>query len=271
MPELPEVEIIRQELSPQLENSIVLDSYTKEITLRSKLLPSLKGLTGQRLQQVKRRNKYLIFVFEKNTVLVHLGMTGQLILQSTISKDKHCHWWIKIGDFYLNYIDPRRFGALSIYESQENIEESKELKDLGLEPLTENFTLEKFTQMVKSTNKEAKKFLMDAHYVCGIGNIYACEILFETKISPFKLTSKWTKKEIGLVHDQIVKTLKKAISLGGSTISDFVHTNGQSGQMQDFYKVYNRSGQSCFVCKNKIEKAPQGGRTTYFCKNCQKK
>lgn len=105
MPELPEVEIIRQELSPQLENSIVLDSYTKEITLRSKLLPSLKGLTGQRLQQVKRRNKYLIFVFEKNTVLVHLGMTGQLILQSTISKDKHCHWWIKIGDFYLNYID----------------------------------------------------------------------------------------------------------------------------------------------------------------------
>lgn len=270
MPELPEVEIIRQELSPQLENLTVSQTYTKNITLRSKLLPSLSALQGQSLLEVKRRNKYLIFIFSSHTVLVHLGMTGQLILQDKVSSNKHCHWWIKIGDLYLNYIDPRRFGALSIYSNKTDLSQTKELKELGLEPLDATFTLKAFNDMVKSTNKEAKKFLMDAHYVCGIGNIYACEILFETKVSPFKLTKKWTKKDIQAVHAQIATTLKKAISLGGSTISDFVHTNGQSGQMQDFYKVYNRAGLSCFVCNNKIEKAPQGGRTTYFCKTCQK-
>lgn len=269
MPELPEVEIIKRELTSHIVGSKVIETYSKDITLRKKLIPNVNALVGQKITNIKRRNKYIIIYFEQHYLIIHLGMTGQLLISDSLVIEKHTHFYLKLDTHYLLYKDPRRFGAIAIFENHITNENNLYLKNLGLEPLEKEFTFTKFNELINKHNTNIKKFLMDSNIVCGIGNIYASEILFLSKVSPLRKTHTLILKEKESLFLNIINVLKKAISLGGSTISDFVHTNGSSGKMQNFYNVYNRSGETCKLCKTNILRIKQYGRSTYYCNYCQ--
>lgn len=270
MPELPEVEIIKRELSENILDKKVENTYSKDITLRKKKIPDVKILIGQKITSIKRRNKYIIIYFENNYLIIHLGMTGQLILKNSLIIEKHTHFYLNLGNVYLFYNDPRRFGVISIFELSLIESENIHLKNLGLEPLEINFNFEIFNLTILKYKKNIKIFLMDSNVICGIGNIYASEILFLSNISPLRKTETLHYNEILLLFKNIKIVLEKAISLGGSTISDFLHTNGSSGEMQYFYNVYSREGKKCKICENEILRTKQFGRSTYYCVQCQK-
>lgn len=270
MPELPEVEIIKQELSSNIIGKKVKETYSKNITLRQKFIPNVSVLINQKIVSIKRRNKYILIYFNTHYLVIHLGMTGQLLFDKVLKIQKHTHFYLNLGDIYLSYVDPRRFGAIGIFENNVLENDNSYLKNLGVEPLEKDFTFEKFNEIISKYKTNIKKFIMDSNIICGIGNIYASEILFLSKVSPLRKTETISLEEKKLIFINIKKVLEKAISLGGSTISDFVHTNGSSGQMQNFYNVYNREGENCKICSNPILRIKQFGRSTYYCSHCQK-
>lgn len=270
MPELPEVEIIKRELSHTIIGKEVIETYSKDITLRQKKIPDVEVLIGQKIQVIKRRNKYILIYFNTHYLVIHLGMTGQLLFNEYLKIEKHTHFYLNLKNTYLSYKDPRRFGAIGIFDNNIEEKDNSYLKNLGIEPLEQSFTLENFDIIISKYKTNIKKFLMDSNIICGIGNIYASEILFLSAISPLRKTETINNKEKNILFNNIKLVLEKAISLGGSTISDFVHTNGSSGQMQNFYNVYNREKQDCKICNLKILRIKQFGRSTYYCESCQK-
>lgn len=270
MPELPEVELIKRELTSNIIGKKVTKTFSKNITLRKKLIPDVSVLVNQKINSIKRRNKYILIYFDTHYLVIHLGMTGQLLFTNDLSIQKHTHFYLNLGDIFLSYVDPRRFGAIALFENNISQEDNPYLKNLGVEPLSADFTYEKFNQLLEKNKTNIKKFLMDSNIVCGIGNIYASEILFLSKVSPERKTESLLKEEKKSIFKYITIVLEKAIDLGGSSISDFVHTNGASGQMQNFYNVYNRENEPCKVCGTLIKRIKQFGRSTYFCSHCQK-
>lgn len=270
MPELPEVEIIKQELSLNIIGKKVQDTFSKNITLRKKNIPDVKVLINETVKFIKRRNKYILIYFDNYYLVIHLGMTGQLLFDKYLNIQKHTHFYLNFGDFYLSYVDPRRFGVISIFENSVIEKDNPYLKNLGIEPLEKDFTFEKFEEILSKYKTNIKKFIMDSNIICGVGNIYASEILFLSKISPLRKTETISLEEKKNLFKFIKIVLEKAISLGGSTISDFVHTNGSSGQMQNFYNVYNREEKNCKTCSSPILRIKQFGRSTYYCPQCQK-
>ena len=269
MPELPEVEIIKRELSNQISNQFVLNTFSKNITLRKKYIPNVDVLINQKIKNIVRKNKYIIIFFEHNYLVIHLGMTGQLLINKTLNLEKHMHFYLQLNDFYLIYKDPRRFGVIDIFDNSITFEQNNYINKLGVEPLSSEFSLPILKKILLKKPVNIKKLIMDSTIICGIGNIYASEILFLSSISPLKNTNELNDKQIEDLYFNITFVLNKAISLGGSTISDFIHTNGASGQMQNFYKVYNREKLKCTQCNLLIERIKQHGRSTYFCQNCQ--
>jgi formamidopyrimidine-DNA glycosylase len=280
MPELPEVEIVKTQLNPLINQKVnhVKVNVSKLRTLVNK--NTLTALKGETILNLFRRNKYIILETTHQWIVVHLGMTGQLLLR-TIQEDteqavKHEHIVFVLDKNLVVYKDPRKFGLVEVYSKKEFPQylSIPLFKSLGYEPLEPSFTLKAFKDIFKKFKKQSvknvKQFLLDSQYVCGVGNIYASETLFLTKINPKRTVVSLTNQEKDLLYENIIKVLKKAISLGGSTISDFKHVNGQSGKMQEAYFVYNQAGKACKICGTKIDKLKQNGRTTYFCPNCQK-
>lgn len=270
MPELPEVEIIRRELSDKISGKKIKNLETSDLRLR-KEIPNLEHLIGQKIVLIQRRNKYLILETINNWIVIHLGMTGQLHFNKNgISTGNHIHLKINFWDgSILYYQDPRRFGLIEAFykSSYPYIDSIPLFKNIGIEPLG-TFTEEDFLGFFKK-KKNVKSFLLDGSHVCGIGNIYANEILFKSKINPERNILDLTLSERKELYSHIKPTLETAIKLGGSSISDYVHTNGTKGEMQNFYKVYGRVGKECLDCKKVIEKITQGGRSSFFCPNCQ--
>lgn len=274
MPELPEVETIKQQLNFEIINLKIKSVYTANLTLRGKIIPDLKKIKGENILNIYRRNKYLVFELNNYFLLIHLGMTGQLVIDKQLPNKKHIHAYFEFDNKILYYQDARRFGKIEIYDKKDYLSylDLPEFKNLGFEPLEDNFTLESFKNIlnnIKNKNMNLKQFIMDGKYVCGIGNIYANEILFLSKINPQECIKNLKENDISILYDNILLILNKAIELGGSTISDFVHVNGESGKMQNFYKVYNRFKKPCFVCGTNIERIKQQGRSSFFCPNCQ--
>lgn len=272
MPELPEVETVKRQLKETIIGQKIQDFKLSGLRLRREI-PSLSDLKNQTILNIFRRNKYLIIELNYNWLVIHLGMTGQLIFVDKIplhKKHVHCilHFW---GGHYLYYEDPRRFGSIDLYHKKDfsDYHQIPLFENLGFEPLEASFTFNKFNELF-SKSKNIKSFLMDASFVCGIGNIYASEILFLSKISPKRDILDTSEPERKLLFQNIKNVLKKAIELGGSSISDFVHVNGQSGKMQNFYNVYGRNGLKCNCCNHLVEKINQNGRSTFFCPSCQK-
>lgn len=270
MPELPEVEILKRELKESVIGKTIVGSSKSEFRLR-RPIPNFNS-SNEKILNIFRRNKYLVIETSKFWLVIHLGMTGKLIYSQSIPKKDHIHFVLKFLDgTNLYYEDARRFGSIDIY-AKSNLQNYLEIplfKSLGIEPLSNDFTYDSFKNLFKNS-KNIKSFLMDAQYVCGIGNIYACEILFLSSINPNRSVDSITEVEKKKLYRFIPEVLQKSIDLGGSSISDYVHTNGLKGEMQNFYFTYDRKDENCKLCSSKIEKIKQGGRGTYYCPSCQK-
>lgn len=186
----------------------------------------------------------------------------------TSSKHDHLYIKLKSGDAVL-YNDTRKFGLVTITETSQ-LEEHKLIKKLGLEPLDKSFTKKVFYELIQKRNKSIKSVIMDAGIVVGIGNIYACEALFQAGIHPEKLASKLQQKESDLLYSAIVKTLKRAIKAGGSTLKDYAKADGEAGYFQHEFLVYGQENKACTKCKKKIIRIKQNGRSSFVCLKCQK-
>ncbi len=271
MPELPEVEIIKKELSKNIKNLEIKNVFYSGKKFK-RPISGLEILSGQKISNIYRRNKYIVFETNNLWLVFHLGMTGNLLFSKNKNNGKHVHLEFKFNnESYMSFQDPRRFGSFDMFK-KETIKDYLDIPlflNLGLEPLSEDFTISKFKEFF-SKEITLKKFLMDAKFVCGIGNIYANEIMFLCNLNPNKKIKEIRLKDQVNLYEEIKKVLNKAIELGGSSISDFVHTNGLKGEMQNFYKVYGRNKQSCFNCDSIILKQTDNGRGTYYCPTCQK-
>lgn len=271
MPELPEVEIVKRELEQKIIGDNIHKVYQSEKSLRIPM-PDLSRLLGSKILSIKRRNKYIILETEHNWCLIHLGMTGRLTIEDNEALKKHTHYRLQLRDnLFIKYEDARRFGIIAIYskDSYKDYNSIELLSKLGVEPFSKEFTPAYIKSILTGKNAVIKKLLMDSNLICGVGNIYASEILFLCGINPLEPSKNLTDKDIKNLHRHIIAVLEKSISLGGSSISDYVHTNGVKGEMQNFYNVYGRFDEECKVCKTHIERVNIGGRNSYYCPKCQ--
>lgn len=271
MPELPEVEIIKNNLSSHLIGLVIENIFQNHFSLREPI-DNLSTLIDEKIISLTRRNKYIIIETTNLWFIIHLGMTGQLIFSQEKKNHKHIHAYLKFNNnFYLFYKDHRRFGLLKIFSKKDYpyFLEIPLLKDLGIEPLNKNFHLIDF-QSFHHKKMTVKSFLMNSHFICGIGNIYANEILFLSSVHPLSIVNKIPDSYYEDIYKNIIIVLNKAINLGGSSISDFIHINESKGQMQNFYYVYGKNNEKCKICKFNISSIKQNGRTSFFCPNCQK-
>ena len=286
MPELPEVEIIKQSLKKSILYKKINKVLIKNRNLRFKIEKNLnKLLSKKKIIKVSRKSKYLIIYFEQNQFLIiHFGMSGtlHLVKKNNYNKTnlsfynsenlpkKHSHIIIFFKNFKIIYNDPRRFGYLKYFKSYKKM--NFFFSNLGLEPLDKNFNLNYLKKIIINKNKNIKNFLLDQKYISGIGNIYANEILYYSKINPYKNVKKLNISDLKKIIYFSKFILKKAIKKGGSTIRDFKNTKGIAGAFQNEFKAYNRENKNCLNkrCLGKIIKVFISNRSSYFCKNCQK-
>lgn len=274
MPELPEVEIVKEGLKKVFKPEVLID----EIVFRRKNLRSLlpykeiKRVLGQPVTSIERRAKYIIMNIGGAECLVsHLGMTGTWRVELSDKKLKvHDHIVMRLSDKrFLVYNDPRRFGTFDIL-SKEQFSRDKRFSQLGPEPLSDDFSLDYFFKKSRNKKVPIKSFIMDQRVVVGVGNIYACEALYEAQISPFVLAGKLKTEQIETLIKSIQDILKKSIESGGSSISDYAQVDEKKGSYQDNHKVYGRDGQTCHKCRAIIEVKVISGRSTFWCVKCQK-
>ena len=279
MPELPEVETVKNSLHKHFLNSEVEDIEFMRDNLREPFDTSLikSILVGQQVESIRRRGKYLILSTTLGHVISHLGMSGKILcLPGKNPQYKHTHFVIQaVRDrkkVFLHYVDPRRFGRLDGWLDTDlgNWQKHPWLASLGPEPLNCPDLAVVLKQAGKNSKRQIKSFIMDGQIVVGVGNIYACESLFITGIHPERKCHTLSTSEWKNLADVIQKTLKQAIRQGGTSLRDYVDLEAKPGFFQISLAVYNRSGKPCKVCKTPIESIKQSQRTTWFCPNCQK-
>ena len=287
MPELPEVEIVRQSLNKKIIQKTIKKVIVRNRNLRIKVPRNFKKiLENQKILNVERFSKYLIlFLSGKNKLLIHLGMSGTIHLlennkrnffsnmsfyNSPILPYKHNHIEIFFDKFRLVYNDPRRFGFFEIIKDQKSLE--KRFEKLGPEPFNSSFDINYIYENLKDKKKNIKNFLLDQNFISGIGNIYASEILYMSKINPAKEGRSINKTECKRIFKNSKLVLLNAIKRGGSSIRDFKDVLGNKGSFQNNFKVYQREGQKCkrIDCKGLIQKKNISNRSTFFCSFCQK-
>jgi formamidopyrimidine-DNA glycosylase len=287
MPELPEVEIVKQSLNKKIKQKKIKKIIIKNRNLRFKIpLKFEEFLKNKVIKKVSRFSKYLILNFsDKSYCLIHLGMSGtiHLLKKDKLNKitntsfynspnlpKKHNHVEIQFKDLRIIYNDPRRFGFFIFINN--NKELLKKFNHLGPEPFSKLFNLKYLLNYFFNKRKDIKSFLLDQKFVSGIGNIYASEILFFCKINPTKKAMKLSSEECKKIILFSRKILKKAIKKGGSSIRDFKNTSGNSGKFQKEFAVYLRENLNCLrnKCKGIIKKKFICNRSTFFCNTCQK-
>ncbi len=271
MPELPEVETTLRGIAPHLSQRRVADVVVRHPKLRwpiPKDLPNL--LRGHVIRGLRRRAKYLLIEFEHGTLILHLGMSGSLrIQQPGTQAEKHDHFDLVLeGGQLMRLRDPRRFGAVLWHTG--DIAEHPLLAALGPEPLGPDFNGEYLHLATRSRSAAIKMTIMDSHLVVGVGNIYANESLFRTGIRPQLAANKLSLPRCRRLAQNIIEVLLEAITQGGSTLRDFVHSDGSSGYFQQSYFVYGRTGEPCRVCGSIIRQIRQGQRSTFYCPACQR-
>ena len=287
MPELPEVEIVKQSLAKKIQKKIIKKVIIKNRNLRFKIPLKFEELLQNKIiKKVTRFSKYLILNFSDGSFcLIHLGMSGtiHLIKKNNFNKltntsfynspdlpKKHNHVEIQFQDIKVIYNDPRRFGFFKFINNKQELIDR--FNHLGPEPFFKNFNSKYLLNYFLTKKKDIKSFLLDQKFVSGIGNIYASEILFLSKINPATSAMKLSKKDCKKIISFSRSVLKKAIKKGGSSIRDFKNTAGQSGNFQKEFKVYQRENQNCLrnKCAGKIKKIFISNRSTFFCNICQK-
>ena len=287
MPELPEVEIVRESLDKIIKQKKVKKVIIRNRNLRFKIPSNFASfLKNQKIVKVERFSKYLIFKLSNNSYcLLHLGMSGTVHIvyfkkknfvtnssfyNSPILPKKHNHVEIIFENFKVIYNDPRRFGFFQIIKDKNLLDQR--FLHLGPEPFDLRFNPKYIHSFLRNKDKCIKNFLLDQNFVSGIGNIYASEILFLGKTNPNKKGALFIEKDCRKILNSSKKVLLEAIQKGGSSIRDFKNTNGIKGNFQKQFKVYGREGLKCkrFKCEGIIKKKNISNRSTFFCDTCQK-
>ena len=289
MPELPEVEVVKRSLANKVQNLIIKAVKINDGRLRYYIVKKdIRKIIGLRLKKIKRRSKFLLFFFNKHIImLIHLGMTGKLFFIDNKNTKFKTSFYYNINAqkdhihdrviFFLNknqqliYNDVRKFGFIKFYNNKD-INDNLHLNNLGPEPLKKEFDYNYFRQYIAGKKREIKNILMDQKFVSGIGNIYANEILFLSKVQPSRKVKKLKDAEIKKIIKFTKSVLRNSIKLGGSSIKDFSSSNGKKGSFQQFFNVYGKKGELCSNknCNNKIVRSVISNRATYYCPNCQK-
>ena len=288
MPELPEVEVVKRSLENSILNVLIKDIEINDANLRYRVKKrEINQIIGLRILKIERRSKYLLFFFNKSLVMiVHLGMTGKFFIVNKEKKTKtsfyydlnnskdHKHNHI-IFTFEkkkkLIYNDVRKFGFIK-FDNAMKLKNNLHLKNLGPEPLENEFTFEYFKNYINGRRRIVKDLLMDQKFVSGLGNIYVNEILFLSKIRPVRKLNKLGDLEIKKILRYSKKILKKAIVFGGSSIKNFSGISGKSGSFQQYFQVYGKEGSQCSNtdCNQNIKKIVLSNRASFFCPKCQK-
>ncbi len=278
MPELPEVEVTRLGIQPHIEGRQLSAVKIIDGRLRWPVPRNLdRLLTGRQVLGIARRGKYLLVEFDTGHLLLHLGMTGTLrVLPGSDPLKPHDRVTFEFGKLSLRLHDPRKFGAVLWHpQSHGPIESNTLLQKLGVEPFSPEFAgdlgADVLYRLSRKRSVAVKQFLLAGQAVVGVGNIYCSESLFEAGIHPAKAAGKLTRPQCSRLAAAVKSILTKAIDAGGSTLKDFVNSEGSPGYFMVQTKVYDRKDQPCKVCKTSIRQIVQGQRSTYFCPKCQKR
>ena len=288
MPELPEVEVVKKSL-----RKTIYDLTIKNIEISNKFLrytineKLMKKMIKSKILSVSRRSKYIfINLNNEHTIMLHLGMTGKIILIDEKKKEHKTSFYYELIDTNpahdhlkirfnkktsLIYNDVRKFGFIKIFKTK-NIETSSHLKNLGPEPLSTEFNFSYFKKNIANRKLFLKDLLMSQKFVSGLGNIYVNEAIFLSKLNPKIRVKNISDKKISTLISIIKRVLKKAIKEGGSSIKNFNNTEGKKGNFQQFFNVYGKQGRSCTRsnCKGIIKRIKISNRSTFYCIICQK-
>ncbi len=272
MPELPEVETVVRGIRSQLVGRTIVHA---RFSVPRQLLPQTpralaRLLKGQRITAVTRRGKFILIETERGTFLVHLRMTGRLYMRSaTAPALVHERAWLELdNNRLLVFHDPRTLGTLRYFPAGDAI---TPLAGMGTEPLEGVMDLAALHAKLKRRQIAIKPLLLNQSLWAGIGNIYASEALWEAGIDPRKSAARITKKDLARLHQAIVDVLTRAVTFGGTTISDFAAPDGTTGRYYSELNVYDREDDPCPRCRHTIQRIVQAQRSTYFCPNCQKR
>jgi len=273
MPELPEVETVKNTLKKLVLNRTIVDvliRYDNIIEYPTSDEFRLK-IKKQKINDIKRRGKWLMFELDDYFLLSHLRMEGKYFLKCINDElDKHEHVIFKFdNEEELRYRDTRKFGKMLLVKKEE-LTECKQIKELGLEPWDENLTSDYLIEKYKNKHLPIKTVLLDQSIITGIGNIYADEILFLSRLNPLKVVSTLTRDDCNNIIKNTKMVLEKAIELGGTTIRSYESSEGVHGRFQVNLLVHNKKNEKCSNWSSIIEKIVVGGRGTYYCKVCQK-
>ena len=270
MPELPEVETTLRGIEPHLLNNRIARVVVRDARLRWPVPDEVRQAEGQTFISLRRRGKYLLLHLENGGLLIHLGMSGSLrILQNAPAPEKHDHVDIELENgTCLRFNDPRRFGAFLWVDGAMKSHEL--LRNLGPEPLSDDFTAKYLFQQSRNRKVAIKNFIMNGHIVVGVGNIYASESLFMAGIHPQRAAGRVSMQRYEGLADAIRDVLGRAIKQGGTTLRDFVDSDGSPGYFAQELLVYDRAGSDCFQCGTAIRQKVLGQRSSYYCPACQR-
>ena len=270
MPELPEVETARRGLQPHLEGAVIRAVHIREPRLRWPVPAELADqLSGQRVQAVRRRSKYLLIDVNEGSALVHLGMSGSVRIDGKENpRRKHDHVQLELDSgLLLRYNDARRFGC---WLWQPHGEIHPLLAKLGPEPFDEAFDGQRMWRLSRGRSAAVKTFLMDAATVVGVGNIYASEALFRAGIDPRRAAGRVSLARYQKLAEVVCTVLAEAITQGGTTLRDFLRPEGTPGYFAQSLNVYDRGGEPCKTCAKPIKRVVLGQRASYYCPVCQR-
>jgi formamidopyrimidine-DNA glycosylase len=276
MPELPEVETVATGLHRRVAGDVIESVWLGDKPQSFKSTPAEIAATveGTRIEAVRRVGKHIVVDLqppnrrakdpERRQWIVHLGMTGRfLVVDAATELAKHTHAIARLrSGRELRFVDPRRFGKLAV------VREGAGFAGPGTEPLT--VKKEEFAQLFKGRKLAIKAALLNQKLLHGVGNIYADESLFRSGIRPTRPAGKLTREQLGRLHKELVKVLRAAIKAGGTTVSDYVDSDGAEGLFQFRLRAYGRTGEPCVKCKTAIKRIVVGGRSTHYCPQCQK-
>ncbi len=271
MPELPEVETIKRQLERRIKGKRIKTVEVRLPRFIKLSLAKFKKIVSQaKIKDVSRRAKLLIIELSNGYCLVvHLKLTGQLIFNGKPGKHTHLIYFFTDGS-RLVHNDLRQFGFVKVVPKKE-LADFLEKEKFGPEPLSKKFTLSLFKELLnKRKNAKIKPLLMDQRFVAGIGNLYADEILFSARVRPIRQAKTLKEKEIKKIYQGIKRILTLAIKRQGSSVEYYLDAKGKKGNYLPLVKVYQRTGQPCFVCQTKIKRLKIGGRSAHFCPKCQK-
>jgi formamidopyrimidine-DNA glycosylase len=270
MPELPEVETVAKALRPKLVGRKITgfrNSWPRHID-RPESSEFIDRIIGREFTGVTRRGKFLLFPLDNgDTLIIHLRMSGHLaVINPEAPVDKHTHTLFELDNgLELRFRDTRKFGRVYLVRDVDDV-----LSKLGPEPLEKNFSAELLEEIIRGKRRILKPFLLDQSMIAGIGNIYADEALFYAGLHPQRRTDTLDTQDIRRLHEAIQIVLRLGIQREGASISTYLKPDGEKGNMQEDVRVFRRTDEPCFVCGEPVRRIVLGGRSTHFCKNCQK-